>query len=134
MYKLLITTAASVENNHHLWLVHIYSVAQITDRGRGGGAFNYEQLLPHLITAIHNNAFCHNGNPVQNNPNQILVFCTLRGPTALWGLTYATATTQGFAAFEDTDPKCVLVEVPVVTKPVCKTDPCSRHSTTIQTY
>jgi hypothetical protein len=52
------------------------------------------------------------------------------------GLTYATAITQGycntsFAAFKHTDPKCVLVELPVVTQPVCKTVPCSHHSTTI---
>lgn len=78
MYKLMITTAASLENNYHLSLVHIYSVALIT--GWGGGC-NYEQLLPHLTTAIHMPQW----NPVQNNPNQIFVFCTFRGPTASWG-------------------------------------------------
>jgi len=72
----------------------------------------------------------------QWNPVQIKPFA-FRGPTASWGpylCHYSGYCNTGFAAFKHTDPKCVLVEVPVVTQPVCKTVPCSHHSTTIQIY
>ena len=49
----MITVASSVENDHHPW-VSIHALSGIDNWS--GAPYNYEQLLPHLITAIQNTA------------------------------------------------------------------------------